>query len=1154
MKTSSPPATVRTLRAENAELRARLAEAEDTLRAIRTGDVDALVVEGDDGLQIFTLQGLDAEQNRSRGEMLAQVSDSVIAVDNEDHITFLNAAAERQYGIRADEVVGRKLDSVITRQWPSPEAEAEMWTAMGERGEWRGEMIHRTLDGRELHIESSSAALRGSDGERVGVVRTIRDVSERKQAEEALRHSERRFRGIFDSALQFIGLMTPDGTVLEANRTALKAGGLRAENVIGKPFWECDWWTLTERTGRELRAAIGRAASGELVRYDVDVRGAEGQVITIDFSIKPIRDEAGRVVLLIPEGRDITCLKRAEQALEQSRERILMASEAAQLGFWSWQPDEDSVVWENEYPYRIIGVPPGSAPVNAARFVAEFLHPDDAPLFEQAVARAVEAGEPFAFKGRILRPDGGERWVEFTGKAAVAENGRVPRITGTVQDITERKLAEKALAERTELLHDVLEAATDLIFVLDLSFRVMLVNAACAKVFGVPPGQLVGKTAAELFPPDMAAAMRQQEEAVIAGGSPIEVEHDFVVAGVARIFLILKTPLRDGSGRVIGILGITRDITVRKQFESALWKSEAKLREQLAWLALLEQITRAINNRLDFQHILKVVTDHLEDHLPVDFCCVCLFDEQTGNYEVAQVGTKSTPLAIEMAMPEHTVISLDCDALAQAARGELSYLPDVREIAFPFPQRLAKGGLGSLVLAPLQQEESVIGFLLVARRAAHSFADGECEFLQQLSEHVALSCRQARLHDALQTAHDDLRLTQQSTMQRERLRALGQMACGITHDISNAISPVTLYTASLLEHEKDLSVRARNSLQTIHQAVNNVTETINRMREFCRQGESQIVLSPIHLNHVAQQALDLTRVHWSESPHERGIVIQTEIQLAEDLPDIMGVESEIRDAIVNLILNAVDAMPGGGTLTLRTVNQMTAGTGGAPDARQVCFELMDTGIGMDEDTRRRCLEPFFTTKGEHGSGMGLAMVYGMISRHHAGIDIQSTPGEGTSVRILFPVIDSASKGVDRPLQTNPEPANQRILFIDDDPLLIKSMRDTLEADGHTVVTAAGGLEGIHAFVHAQESDKDFTVVITDLGMPHVDGRKVARAVKAASPSTPVILLTGWGQRLDAEGEIRAQVDWLLSKPPNPRELREALAACCPLDLFKPKET
>jgi CheY-like chemotaxis protein len=318
------------------------------------------------------------------------------------------------------------------------------------------------------------------------------------------------------------------------------------------------------------------------------------------------------------------------------------------------------------------------------------------------------------------------------------------------------------------------------------------------------------------------------------------------------------------------------------------------------------------------------------------------------------------------------------------------------------------------------------------------------------------------------------------------------------------------------------------------------------MREFYRQREPQLTLTPVHLNGLAQQALDLTRVRWSDEPQQRGAVIQVKVQLADELPPIMGVESEIREALINLIFNSVDAMPDGGTLTLRTVAEKSAPElGESPGVRRVCLELTDTGVGMDDETRRRCLEPFFTTKGERGTGLGLAMVYGTIKRHSAGIEIESAPGQGTTVRLIFSVSTVVSTAASQPSKPNVAPVRLHILLIDDDPILIKSMRDTLETDGHTVVTASGGQEGIHAFGHAQESGAPFGVVITDLGMPYVDGRKVASAVKASSPCTPVILLTGWGQRLEAEGDIPPCVDRLLSKPPKLRDLREALADCRP---------
>jgi CheY-like chemotaxis protein len=202
-------------------------------------------------------------------------------------------------------------------------------------------------------------------------------------------------------------------------------------------------------------------------------------------------------------------------------------------------------------------------------------------------------------------------------------------------------------------------------------------------------------------------------------------------------------------------------------------------------------------------------------------------------------------------------------------------------------------------------------------------------------------------------------------------------------------------------------------------------------------------------------------------------------------------------------------------------------------------EVSDTGIGMDEDTRRRCLEPFYTTKGERGTGLGLAMVYGMVQRHSADIEIDSTPGAGTTIRLSFPAHTSS---VVSPAQaTRPTVVSRRlrILLVDDDPVLIKSLQDTLQEDGHLISVTHGGQAGIDAFAGSHLRGEHFDVVVTDLGMPQVDGRKVAAAVKGISATTPVILLTGWGQRLIAANEVPAHVDRVLSKPPRLAELRVA---------------
>jgi signal transduction histidine kinase/ActR/RegA family two-component response regulator len=583
------------------------------------------------------------------------------------------------------------------------------------------------------------------------------------------------------------------------------------------------------------------------------------------------------------------------------------------------------------------------------------------------------------------------------------------------------------------------------------------------------------------------------------------------------------------------------------QMLTQIQASEGKLQSQVSRLSLLQHITHAIGERQDLPSIFQVVLRSLEENLPIDFGCFLLHDAVSKTLTVSAVGAGAGAgagagghsLAEQIGLSPRVEVTIDANGLARCVAGQLVHEPDVEQVHFPFPQRLAAAGLRSVVFAPLIVESQVFGILVCTRRAAQSFSSGECEFLKQLSEHVALASHQARLHGALQQAYDDLRQSQQTTMQQERLRALGQMASGIAHDINNAISPVSLYTESLLEREPGLSERTRSYLTTIQRAIEDVAGTVARMREFYRERDTQITLERVQLNRAVQQVVELTRPRWSDLPQARGAMVDLQTDLTDPMPEIMGAEHEIRDALTNLIFNAVDAMPTGGTLSVRTRK-----TTGADSAARAFIEVSDTGVGMDEDTRRRCLEPFYTTKGERGSGLGLAMVYGMVQRHSAELEIESAAGQGTTVRLSFPAYSSAVLVTPK---TQPAVVKRplRILLVDDDPLLIKSLQDTLQEDGHLITASHGGREGIEAFSAAAKRGETFDVVVTDLGMPYVDGRKVAASVKGISPATPVILLTGWGQRLIATHDAPAHVDKVLAKPPRLHELRAALVELVP---------
>jgi PAS domain S-box-containing protein len=777
----------------------------------------------------------------------------------------------------------------------------------------------------------------------------------------------------------------------------------------------------------------------------------------------------------------------------------------------------------------------------------ELMHEDDRPRALQAVELQMRHGQRITnFEARFRHKNGEWRTLSWRSQPLgtfmyatardVTDAVAAARALQDARDQLELRVEQRTaeLATAYETLHKserrfraLLEHGADSIALVDADNKILYLSPAVAAVEGYSPEELVGRMGPEnTHPEDLPRLAGYVEQLLANPGKPIPVlwrrRHKdgrwLWLEGVA-------TNLLDDPA-VGAIVTNYRDVSERVH-------AEARMREHLQRLALLSRVTRAIGERQDLRSIFQVVVRTIEDELPVDFCLICLYDAGENRLSINCIGARSADAAAAMALNEDSPVPIDENGLGRCVRGDLVYEPDIAAAQFAFPARLAQAGFRSLVIAPLLVESQVFGVLICARRKPEGFSSGECEFLRQASEHIALAAHQAQLYGALQRAYDDLRMTQQQVMQQERLRALGQMASGIAHDINNAISPMALYTEALLEREPSLTERGRKQLEIIQRAIDDVAQTVARMGEFYRLREPQLALVPVDLNLLVEHVVDLTRARWSDMAQQRGAVIDLKRELDPELPKIAAVESQIRDALVNLVFNAVDAMPTGGPLTIRT--RIAAGSRG----QVVVLEVADRGVGMDEETKRRCLEPFFTTKGERGTGLGLAMVYGVAQRHGANLEIDSRPGEGTVVRLSFAVAPPPNAEV---TGTHHAPAKPlRILIVDDDPLLLNSLRDALESDGHHVTVANGGQAGINAFVESHADGNPFPVVITDLGMPHVDGRKVAATIKGSVPATRILMLTGWGRRLVAEGDVPPGVDQVLSKPPKLVELRAALA-------------
>lgn len=366
-------------------------------------------------------------------------------------------------------------------------------------------------------------------------------------------------------------------------------------------------------------------------------------------------------------------------------------------------------------------------------------------------------------------------------------------------------------------------------------------------------------------------------------------------------------------------------------------------------------------------------------------------------------------------------------------------------------------------------------------------------------------------------ARQTLRATQERMAQMERMQALAELASGIAHDVRNALSSATMAADLLLEEITDEDWRRH--LIIIQQGVQDALQILNRLRLFGRQSREQEVLLPVHLNELVTTTITFTRAKWFYEPMRRGIEIKVQTELAPNLPPIMGNPTELRQVLINLIFNAVEAMPKGGTITLRTWRE----------GAFVCLSVQDTGVGMSPEVKRRIFDPFFTTKGEKGTGLGLSICYGIITRHKGTIHVESEEGKGTTFTIQLPI----AKGMAEPITELAKLPPLRVLIIDDDETVAAALAEVLRQAGHRADVANSGPHGLQLFKPGA-----YEVVIVDWLMPGMDGLMVAHAIREMAPSQPIVLTTAWEKQLDSG--VVSVVDAVIPKPWTPRSLWEAL--------------
>ncbi|HYW31878.1 MAG TPA: PAS domain S-box protein [Gemmatimonas sp.] len=737
MNAPQRPSSEQSLRAENAVLRARLAEAVGALEVMRSRDRDAAGAQGVTEPRVAP-PGLDAEQHRLRDEMLARTCDAMIAVDTEGRITFLNAAAERHHGVRLSDVVGRELTALFTRHWPSPEDEAAAWTALREHGEWHGEHLQRTSQGHELHVESGLSLLRNAHGDIVGQLSVVRDIPGRHASEKAQRRNAAVFSTIIEQAPGGVYVVDAQFRVAHMNAES-RPFFAAAQPLIGRDFDE----VLEIVWGPEVGPQIARIfrhtlATGERyvsprfseLRHDIGTKQTfqwETQRITLS-------DGQPGVVCYFQE---ITAQECAEAALRESEERLRLAIVGSELGTWHWDLRTGALEW-SERCLEIFGLPLHTA-MSYETFLGA-LHPEDRARAADAVRDALEQGSEYRIELRTVWPDGSEHWAVSLGRAYADADGVAMRMEGIAFDITERKRVEMALRDSERNYRALASASAEVAYRMSADWSTML---------PLDGRELVATSDEPLhdwawlhqnIPADEHPRVRQAISDAIARQSLFELEHrvrrpdDSVGWTLSR-----AVPILDETGTVTAWFGTASDITESRNARETLSASDTRN----SFLVTLSDTLRPLSDPISMQaEASRVLGEQLGANR------VYYYEVGSEDYVIERDYTNA---ALSM-VGRYSIASFGPDPLAALRAGRTATEADVDALPTRTPEEKAAFSsvqIRSFIGVPLIKNGQFVAGLSVHADRVRAWSPAEIAMAEDTAERTWAAVERVRAEDAL---------------------------------------------------------------------------------------------------------------------------------------------------------------------------------------------------------------------------------------------------------------------------------------------------------------------------------------------------------------------------------------------------------------------
>ncbi len=989
---------------------------------------------------------LRESQERLSG-IIASAMDSIISVDEQQRIVLFNAAAEKMFRCSATDAIGQPIERFIPDRFRSAHAAhiRQFWEtgvtnrAMGALGA----LSAVRADGGEFEIEASISQVE-SGGKRLFTV-ILRDVTERKQAEEELRQSEERFRLFVEHAPAALAMFDREMRYLHVSRRWRADYGLGDRDLRGVSHYEV-FPEIPERWKQAHRSGL----AGGILREENDrFDRADGSVQWIRWELRPWHDKMGEIGGIVIFAEDITERKKAEQLLHESEENYRTLFDSMDEGFCTIE----MLFNENSEPvdYRFLEVNPAFEKQTGIQNARGKRMREIAPQHEEhwfaIYGKIALTGEPARFENEAAQL---HRWYDVHAFRVGEPQER--KVAIFFDDITERKRTQERLGEYERVVENV----EDMVAVVDYQYRYVIANRAFLRYRDMEREQVIGHRVDEVLNREVFETMVKEKMDECFGGKVVQYElKDKYPRRSERDLLVSYFPIEGLTG--IDRIGLVlRDITERNLAEEALRKSE-------------ERFSKAFRSN---PLAITMSTEAEGRYLDVNEA----FLQMLGYQRREVIG--------------HTAAELDFWV-------EPSHRLDV--------------------IRQLKESGRVTGFRTQFTTSNRKIREAEVSV--ELVELEGQLCMLAITRDITET----LRLEEQFR-QAQKMETVGRLAGGVAHDFNNLLGVIIGYS--------DLSMRLTTPesplnryLEQIRKASNRATSLTQQLLAFSRQ--QTIFPKVLDLNEVVHNLTDMLQRMVGED-------VAISFQPTMPIHSVHADPSQIEQVLMNLVINARDAMPTGGRIVIETAHaeldeRYVSQHPGSHPGPHVVLAVSDTGCGMNEGTKSQIFEPFFTTKEVgKGTGLGLSTVYGIVKQSGGYIGVDSEPGKGTTFKVYFPSVTAKVEHLAQAHEETEFPGGtETILVVEDDESLREVTVHMLRDAGYGVIEA-GNAEAALEMVKATHPRID--LLLTDVVMPGKSGVELLEQAKAVHPNLRVLLMSGYTGNPLPQRDVLVPEAALLTKP------------------------